>query len=210
MALTPLQKQYIIGFILGDSRVEKNGKNCRIRFDHSIKQLAYLQWKHKLLAPFSGKLVEYTRSDKRLKKLYGGCRFYTFSRPEFTFYRHLFYPSGKKQVPANIGDYLTAAALTSWFLDDGSRKTDCSTLILHTNSYLSAEVEFLRRALKDNFSISTRLGKSYSKNKQDGRQRGFILHMNPENSKKMALIVKPLIERELPLFLYKLWKPCND
>jgi hypothetical protein len=80
MQLTTLQKEYIIGFLLGDSSVEKRGVNinCRIRFHHSIKQLSYIQWKWKLLAPHSVLLTEYQRDDsKRGKGIFKGCRFYT-------------------------------------------------------------------------------------------------------------------------------------
>ena len=75
MSLTNIQKEYIIGFLLGDSSVEKKNVNCRIRFHHSIKQLQYIQWKHKMLAPHCGKLTEYQRDDsKRGKGLFKGCR----------------------------------------------------------------------------------------------------------------------------------------
>ena len=128
--LTSLQKEYIIGFLLGDSCIERNGRNCRIRFDHSIKQLDYLRWKHHQLCPHSGKLTEYQVIDVRQKQPYKGCRFYTKTRECFNVYLQLFYPRKKKIVPQNISQLLTARGLAVWFLDDGSRETRASALFL--------------------------------------------------------------------------------
>jgi hypothetical protein len=44
MYLTRRQKNILIGLILGDGCLEKNGKNVRLRIEHRIKQMEYLKW----------------------------------------------------------------------------------------------------------------------------------------------------------------------
>ena len=41
--LTTLQKNVLLACLLGDAHIEKKGKSCRVRFDHSIKQLEYVK-----------------------------------------------------------------------------------------------------------------------------------------------------------------------
>ena len=115
MHLSWRQKQLIIGFILGDTSV---GCNCRLRFDHSRLQLDYCRWKHKALFPHCGKFTEYDSWDKRTKKHYGKCRFYTWTRQYFNVYRETFYPEVEKKIPLHMGDLLTSQwALAAWFFD---------------------------------------------------------------------------------------------
>ncbi|RYE24574.1 MAG: hypothetical protein EOP45_05695 [Sphingobacteriaceae bacterium] len=56
--LTNTQDQLLIGAILGDSHVERNKLNCRVRFDHATRQREYVCWKQKMLFPHVGKLTE--------------------------------------------------------------------------------------------------------------------------------------------------------
>jgi hypothetical protein len=46
----------------------------------------------------------------------------TLSSPLFTEFLDLFYPCGKKRVPPNIGELLTARGLAYWAMDDGVKK----------------------------------------------------------------------------------------
>ena len=204
MNLDERPKQLLIGFILGDSSVERNGPNCRLRFDHSHLQLDYCRWKHRVLSPHSGKFTEYDTWDKRTKKFYAKCRFYTWTRQYFNVYRETFYPGGKKKIPPSIESLLTSDwALAVWFLDNGSRRTDCAALRLHTNSYTREECELLAAALKSNFSIEASLNKARPREKIGGEGRDNILHMGGESARKLDSLVRPIIKAEFPQFLYK-------
>lgn len=66
--LTETQDPLLIGAILGDSHVERNGPNCRVRFDHAIQQREYVHWKQEILHSHATKVVEYIVKDKRTKK----------------------------------------------------------------------------------------------------------------------------------------------
>ena len=100
--LTPLQTNVIIGSCLGDAHVERNGKNCRLRFQHSYKQMEFLQWKRSLLLPHALSTTHYAQYDKRTKQTYHKVQFNTKTLECFITYRDAFYVQGKKIVPDNI------------------------------------------------------------------------------------------------------------
>ena len=84
--LTENQKNVIIGGILGDSCIEKNGQNYRIIFDHSISQLQYIAWKNAILFPHATKLQKYKVFDARTEKTYEKAKFKTYSKNFFNEY----------------------------------------------------------------------------------------------------------------------------
>ena len=47
MLLSKRQKEILIGTILGDGHLEKNGNGIRLRVDHGMNQSEYLKWKFK-------------------------------------------------------------------------------------------------------------------------------------------------------------------
>ena len=211
--LTKTQKEYIIGFLLGDAYCEKHPVNCRLGFHHGLRQLDYVRWKHQLLSPYSGKLTEYQAWDKKMEKFYQKCRFCTYTREEFNVYRQLFYPKGKKIVPENIADLLTEKSLVVWYLDDGHYTKERYSFRLCTNAFSSDDLQLLRAALLKNFSLSTTLISSRSSKKGKrltNESTDYVLGIGGKSAEKMGTIIRPLIERELPLFRYKLLKPRND
>ena len=73
-----LFKETVVGSLLGDAHLEKaKSGNCRLRFLQDIKQLEYLKFKHRLLKPFSLKISEVARFDKRTQRSYKQCKFDT-------------------------------------------------------------------------------------------------------------------------------------
>lgn len=74
--LTNLQNQMLYGAILEDSHVELNGNSTRVRFDHSIKQRDYIEWKYQIVTippPRGGgctSLRLYKVFDKRTQQYY--------------------------------------------------------------------------------------------------------------------------------------------
>lgn len=79
--LTKRQKEILIGMLLGDGCLEKNGRNVRLRIDHGTKQKDYLDWKYEELqnlATAKPRLV-IGKIDIRTKKRYQRWHFSTFS-----------------------------------------------------------------------------------------------------------------------------------
>ena len=46
MLLSSRQKEILIGTILGDGHLERNGNGVRLRVDHGMHQAEYLKWKY--------------------------------------------------------------------------------------------------------------------------------------------------------------------
>lgn len=194
--LDPEQEQILIGAILGDACVERNGTNCRVKFDQSLEQEQYLLWKHNRLANLSTKLRYSEVLDSRTGKSYSHILFNTKSAEAFNDYYELFYQSGKKLVPKNIVDLVKSPiALATWYLDDGAKRTDCNALRIHTNSYPKANQEILLRMLCTNFGIKAKLHRV--KNEE------FVIYIPSKEALKFCEIIKPIVS-EIPSMKYKL------
>ena len=171
--LTQKQTNLIIGGILGDCGVHKNGANSRIAFDHSISQLEYITWKHSMLSPHITKLVKYSVFDKRTQKTYNKVRFKTKTTSFFNSFQDIFYLGNRKIIPNNIKDYLNSdLALAVWYLDDGALRTDCKGLRLHTNNFSYKEVLILKNVLLENFQVESKPHK---------QANGFNLYVGANN-----------------------------
>lgn len=64
----------------------------------------------------------------------------------------MFYPEGKKIIPANIKFYLTQIAFAQLIMDDGSWARH--GLIIQTNGFLPSDVEILVSAINNNFNLN--------------------------------------------------------
>ncbi len=197
--LTSEQHELLIGGILGDCYVEKNGINCRVIFDHSISQLQYIKWKHSVLQPYTSQIVEYSIIDKRNNKVYNKARFKTLTKPIFNEYHKLYYANTTKTIPNNIGDLLkTELALAVWYLDDGALRTNCKGLRIHTNNFSYKEVILLRDVLFENFQV-------YSKPHKQEKAYNLYIGTSHKQSEKFCDIIRPVVTSKIPSMLYKLF-----
>lgn len=161
MSLTTRQKQIIIGLILGDGCLERNGCNVRLRLEHGLKQVAYLNWLFREFSGISGKPPKLI-VDKyaKHKKLYYKWRFSTKTLPELNKYYDLFYPRGKKKVPDNISNLLIKPlSLAIWYMDDGYKRNDCNALRISTDNFNYKDQLKLLDCLRVNFHIFGKLHK---------------------------------------------------
>jgi hypothetical protein len=148
----------VIGTLLGDGCLERNGRNVRLRIDHGIRQRALVDWKHRELAeldPSAPRLVE--RLDPRTGLTQSNYRFTTRSVAVLNDYYLLLYGKGSKSIPEQMRSILISPlSLAVWYMDDGSRRGDCRSGYLNTNSFRVEEVSNLRDCLRRNFNIVTR------------------------------------------------------
>ena len=195
------QEQILIGAILGDACVEKNGDNCRVKFDHSLVQEQYLSWKYNKLANVSTKIRHSVVLDPRTQKQYSHVLFNTKSHRVFNRYEDLFYSSHlgarrKKLVPENIVDLLKSpTALAVWYLDDGAKRSDCNALRIHTNSYPKDNQELLIEALHVNYGIRAKLHKV--KNEE------YVIYIPSRIALEFCEIISPIVN-EISSMRYKL------
>jgi hypothetical protein len=199
-------KQVLIGTILGDVHMRRFSKkaNVRIIFRQGSINSSYLLHLYSLFKEFVITLPSIsTVKDKITGKLRYNLSFATLALPCFNELYELFYLNGKKIIPMNIADLLTAVSLAYWKMDDGSFTG--SGLKLHTNAFSLEELNLLIEALEKNFSIKATINVSLlllqsceQKNKEKSQYNLYI-------SKNQLSLVKDLvIEHMHPDMLYKL------
>lgn len=155
MKINKLQKQIIVGSLLGDGCLapRKNRKNTRFSILRKLDDLEYLSWQFSFLKDLCGTGIK-TKSyfDNRTNKIYKSCYFTTLSSAELTFISNEWYCNGKKQVPNIV---LTPLVLGIWLLDDGHINYTSSDkaikITLSTNGFSHNDVIKLSKKLSDKF-----------------------------------------------------------
>ena len=183
----------LVGSLLGDACLTKNGRFYRVRFDHSIAATEYALWKHAFLQHICFEPRTVAVFDKRTSKHYHHIRFDTKSLPELKWYGETFYPDGCKVVPSNVEPLLTELALAVWYMDDGHRRTDCNALRLNTHAFPRSDVERLADALSNRYGIQAKLhqaGKSH-----------WVLYIPSRSAVSFCEIIRPYVP---PCMGYKL------
>jgi len=170
--ISQVQKDIIVGTMLGDATMEANPNSgtARIRYQqtypaHSSYLLHIYYFLQNLVKTYPS--IHVRQPDKRTNKVYSTIGFSTLSYSQLFYFFQLFYvtdSTGKRRkiVPGILGVLLTARALAFWIMDDGGMDSYKAT-ILHTNNFTLAEVEFIQQVLKDNFELRTRIVQKQSK-----------------------------------------------
>jgi len=120
-SLSNIQKQVILGSILGDGYMRKK-TNAHLQITHSYKQKDYVDWKYKILKNFVSSVPK--KYDGNAGRV--GYRFFTNSIPELTTFYDIFYQNKEKIIPINL--ILTPLILAVWYMDDGCRSYNASYL----------------------------------------------------------------------------------
>ena len=189
------EKEIIIGTILGDAHLYMMKTAARLEIGHSEKQKQYLFWKYKELQKLtSAKPHHITIFDSRYNKKYFQWRFKTKIHRFFTnLHKYFYLRNGKKIVPREICSFLTSPlSLAVWFMDDGGRRNDCYGVFLNTLSFTKAEHELLRKCLKQNFALNSRL---------HWIKDGYRLYIPSKDVKHFSELIHPYI---IPSMIYKL------
>ena len=185
------QEAILVGKILGDGCLEKNGEHVRLKIEQSDKQKEYVFWLYKHFIPFVGappKAVLHTGWNKETKR----WRFATRSLSIFDKYHKLFYVQRRKIIPLALHTFLSPLTLAVWYMDDGYVRTDKSGAYLCTSSFTIPEHHKLQHILIQSFDIQTSIhfaGK-YAR-----------LHIPSKHLKRFFEIIKPHV---VPCMRYKL------
>lgn len=188
------EKEIVIGTVLGDGHLAMLKTNARLELGHSEKQKCYLFWKYRELQRFTSSQPHCLKIfDSRTQKVYVQWRLKTKINEFFSTFYYLFYSNGKKIIPREIDSLMKSPlALAVWFMDDGGRRNDCHGLFLNTLSFTKPEHEILRKCLKKNFSLDSRL---------HWVQDGYRLYIPSKDAKHFCELVYPYI---IPSMRYKL------
>ena len=193
-AASSRERDIILGTILGDAHLYSMKTDARLEIGHSEKQKEYVLYKYGELKRFVGAQPHRVKIfDPRYQKTYVQWRFKTKASPLLTEFHRYFYRETKKIIPKDIASILTSPlSLAIWFMDDGGRRNDCYGLFLNTLSFTKDEHEVLRKCLKQNFSLDTRL---------HWIQDGYRIYIPSSNAKHFCELVDPFI---IPSMKYKL------
>lgn len=194
LKLSDLQKEVLVGLILGDGHIElsPNRKSARLKVEYSIKNADYVDWLYQVFQ----NLVR-MKPRKRTINSFGGnfvrYGFTTLSLPDFLKYRDLFYQTKTKIIPKSIRKLLTEVGLSIWFMDDGSYKSkECHGKLICTHNFSTQEVTFLCETLKDKFGLE-----AIPRRQIDGTE----IYIRASSYSRLKKIVSPYI---MSSFLYKL------
>jgi hypothetical protein len=190
--LTQRQREILVGTLLGDAHLEKNGRFTRLRVDHYEKHKEYIFWLAHEFAPFSLMPRQIVEKDKRNGKTYKRWHFSTKSLPIFDEFRDLFYQDGKKIIPSILGKLITTLSLAIWYMDDGFRRRDSKGFYLCTTSFTHEEQMCLQDVMLNMYHIQTSI------HHQHEMERIFIPSRYAD---RFNNLIKPFI---LPVFHYKL------
>ena len=159
LVLSDIQRQLIVGTLLGDGTLEKNGRYHRLKVQQSVKQKEYVLWKH-------GILKNWVISEPHYQAVNRSLRFRTVSHSILSDLRSQFYRDGIKVVPKNIEEFLKKPlVLATWFMDDGNaimRKGKFSGWHINSHSFTEIENKKLMQILKS-YGLSVALESNHKK-----------------------------------------------
>lgn len=118
-------------------------------------------------------------------------RFTSRQKSCFTQLHILFYSTGKKIVPLNIGEFLTPMGLAYWAMDDGNKQG--SGFHLNTHGFTQEEVNLLSKVLLEKFNLINSI--QYHNN-------GYRIYIFTESINKFRILV---IEHFHESIKYKLY-----
>lgn len=190
--LTELQREFIVGTLMGDAHIPKQGRFIRIA--QSIKQKNYVIWKADIMKGWLSPKGVYLENRIVNGKTYQLVRFNTVTHDDFSFYENLFYkpPSHKKIITLEALDLITPFALAVWFMDDGSCLPK-KGIRLHTAGFSWDENYLIQDWFASRFNLRCTVAKI---------SRGYpVLTFYSSSAKEFRELVRPHL---LPDFLYKI------
>lgn len=196
LKLNSIQREIIIGKILGDGHLEtqNNGRTYRLKVEHSYSQKNYVDWVYRnlndwVLTPPKIKLKRI--NGKTVKNYF----FQTVSHAAFRYYAQQFYQNKTKIIPKSIHKMLKPRSIAVWFMDDGSLKSiNHRALILNTQGFNTQDLINLQKAFQKVYQVVTKF-----RNQKDGIQ----LIISEPSATRIYQIIKLYL---LPEFNYKLGK----
>ena len=164
MTLSVIQKDLIVGSLLGDGNLQtgSRGQTWRYRALQKAEHLEYLMYKYNLLQNYCGTgLIFADVPDERTGKVYKRAYFNTLVNKSFRYYGNIFYTFDKKvnkfvkKVPKKIEKILTPRAVAIWYQDDGACKWKghSNAMRICTESFCLEDLMRLKSAMKNLFDI---------------------------------------------------------
>lgn len=180
------QKQFIVGHLLGDGCLYKDGKNSLFKLTISQKKAheQYFHWKRAMLDPFVNAWRE--NVDKRGNSVMLNAT--TICHPELKQFAELFYTKERKKiVPKNIDMFFTPLSLAVWIMDDGNLNAGVNMRIA-TMGFSYEDHLVLQNLLRQCFDIRSKIMEFRYKGKKYNQ-----LTLNKKNTQKLSDIIRPYV-----------------
>lgn len=165
IALTDLQREVLVGILLGDAHLRTNRKRDKASLVvlQGDAHKPYVFHLYNIFKPLPSAAPRfYSFSDKRAPgKSYGRWSFQTPMLKCLAPYAESFYDKdNKKRVPLEIANMLSARGVAFWYMDDGAAKWKDKVRAVRfcCDSFSEADVLRLIDVLKNRFNI---VGKLY-------------------------------------------------
>ena len=194
ITLTYFQKSALIGMILGDAYLSKEGIGSLINFAHQIPQQEYALHKIEILKPIETSSLLYPEYfDKRTGKTYKRIAYTSKTYIELKEFRNIFYPIKKKIIPMEyIKNNFNEISLAYMYMDDGN-KADYSITIA-TCGFEKENIKEFIDFLKFAFNLDcTILGNNSIRIRQKSVKRFFDLtskYINEVECMKYKVVIK--------------------
>jgi len=179
-----VQKQILVGMLLGDGCLYRDGKNSlyKLSFGHCKKQKQYFHWKISMLDPFVNAWRE--NIDKRKNSIM--LQTATICHQGLNSFADMFYDNQRiKHIPDNLDIYMTPLALAVWICDDGNLNSGINMRIA-TMGFTYEENIKLQNLLKRCFDLRSKVMGFKFKEKEY-----FQLTLNKKNTQKLSDIIRP-------------------
>lgn len=184
--LTFKQKQFIVGHLLGDGCLYRDGENSLFKLTLTQKKehQQYFHWKRVMLDPFVNNWRE--NVDKRGNSVM--LQATTICHPELKQFADLFYTKDRiKIVPKNIDMFFTPLSLAIWIMDDGNLNNGVNMRIA-TMGFSYEDHIVLQNLLVQCFDIRSKIMEFKYKGKKYNQ-----LTLNKLNTQKLSDIIRPYV-----------------
>lgn len=210
--ITSEQDAIICGTLLGDGHLQKRNTTYRLKLAHAENQKALVDWKYEklksLCATTKGVTKQEQTRDGKKHIVYG---FSTSSNQVLKKYHDLFYKkqikivngteviSYKKTITPELVSYLPKNnyTLSTFYLDDGSPRTDCYSARFATQGFSKEECHLLQDYFSNTWDLKTSVVLHSRKKSQ------YSLSVPAKVFPKFIEVVEDAI-REIPEMEYKL------
>lgn len=195
--ITSRQYSIIIGLLLGDGSLYKDGK---LQVEQGVKNEQYLKWLYSELKSLSGRL---SSNVERIHPKTGtpsfSRRFYT--KKYFADLAALFYENKnevrKKIIPIQIQQLLDPVVLAVWFMDDGGKAQNTpKAAYINVTNFTSSERILLQKAVLNVFGFQINIQKA-------GGNNQYNFYIPASSYERFYEIVSPTI-LEIPEMRYKI------
>jgi hypothetical protein len=195
LEFTPMQRDVVIGVLLGDACLESQnqGRTYRLKVEQSAHHEAYVRHLRSVLGDWVLSGPRRRSKTSRLGTPTVSWAFNTVSHGAFRFYAQQFYLQGRKQVPKLIHRWLSPRSLAYWFMDDGSMKSKQSkAVIFNTQAFQLPDVQRLIDVLASHFQLAAKLRR---------QPDGYQIFISGRSFEKFCATVDPFV---IPEMRYKL------